>query len=793
MKSIKFNEAFKIVNPEYAYLKLTPNNSVRNNSTYKIARVITSIYKNAFQRIQAEERKLIKILGKEFTMGIKYKFQTMEKISYFIYMEKKRIEFYFIVPRQYLNLIEEKMGDVWSGITVEEVTNVPFFSNKAEKSQLVYDKEDALSLQVDRRDNELLKSTLNVTTVMEEGDKVGLFYNFIPTQQHGWRSKYKYTIDKINNFEPVDRDKGKVSYLLKYSMLILTSIMNEVLNVFVDEKKAEKHNIFEAILSKINKRQKELLPETHKKENAMIVKTQVLALSESKSTTRRYNNMKSLTQSFETVSGDNKLIPKKYKKYFNPESFSLNGAAINHMSDLESGSLISIPGREILEEYNFIDKVDTKETQVPEELREGKFLIGENTFRGNKQRAHLSTDFDFQFLSLILIGPNRAGKSTLIGNLGENAITHGECVVNFDFIGNCELSEEMSSLFPKEKTLNIVCDDPSKLQGFGYNEVEQSEDPFTRYANAKMQTAQLNTFVNSINNADQPLTTRMERYLQSAANIVFSQCGSFKNVFEVLMDHNKRHGFINAVPDELRNDLDECIDALYELDEMEMNKETKMQEVTGTRYSRIDGIIDRLNKLKANPFMEKMLKIGTENNINLVDEFQKSQLINIKIPETMFSTDEEKDVYTTYWATKIDLALKLRKSKFNDLYGHKEHRKYMTKVNLFIDELYQVQNTEVYLKSKFSRWPKFNIKVIISCHYLNQIRHLREELRSASASYMLIAGCDKKNFKELESELYPYTEWDLLNLKRFHSLNLIKISDGYGKFITRMPVPVKSK
>jgi hypothetical protein len=779
MKSIKFNEAFKIVKPEYVYLKLTPNNSVRNNSTHKIAKVIVSIYKNAFQRIQAEERKLIRILGKEFTLGIKYKFQTMEKISYFIYMEKKRIEFYFIVPKQYLNLIEEKMSDVWSGITVEEATAVPFFSNKAEKMQLVYDKEDALSLQVDRRDNELLKSALNVTTVMEEGDKVGLFYNFIPTQQHGWRSRYKCTIDKINNFEPVDRNKGKVSYVFKYSMLVITSIMNEVFNGFVNEKKKEKENLFESILRKINKRQQELLPETHKKENAIVLKTQMLALSESQDVTRKVNNIKSLTQSFETISGDNKLIPKKYKKYFDPESFSMGGAEINHLSDLESGSLISVPGREILEEYNFIDKVDTKETQVPDELQEGKFLIGENTFRGNKQKAYLSTDFDFQFLSLILIGPNRAGKSTLIGNLGKNAIEFDECVVNFDFIGNCELSEEMSALFPKEKTLNIVCDDPSKLQGLGYNEVEKSDDPFTRYANAKLQTAQLNTFVNSINSSDQPLTTRMERYLQSAANIVFSQSGSFKNVFEVLMDHRKRHNFIGAIPEELRNDLEECIDALCELDE-----EDKEGNVDGTRYSRIDGIIDRLNKLKANPFMEKMLKIGTENNINLVDEFQKAQLINIKIPETMFSTDEEKDVYTTYWITKIDLALKLRKAKFKD------DRRSMKKVNLFIDELYQVQNTEMYLRTKLSRWPKFNIKVIISCHYLNQIRHIREELRSASASYMLIAGCDKKNFKELESELYPYTEHDLLNMKRFHSLNLIKMSDGHGKFITKMPTPI---
>jgi hypothetical protein len=57
---------------------------------------------------------------------------------------------------------------------------------------------------------------------------------------------------------------------------------------------------------------------------------------------------------------------------------------------------------------------------------------------------------------------------------------------------------------------------------------------------------------------------------------------------------------------------------------------------------------------------------------------------------------------------------------------------------------------------------------------------------------MLIAGCDKENFKELQDELKPYTLEDLMNLKRFHSLNLIKMKDGYGKFITRLPAPVNT-
>ena len=52
---------------------------------------------------------------------------------------------------------------------------------------------------------------------------------------------------------------------------------------------------------------------------------------------------------------------------------------------------------------------------------------------------------------------------------------------------------------------------------------------------------------------------------------------------------------------------------------------------------------------------------------------------------------------------------------------------------------------------------------------------------------MLIAGCSKDNYNELKEELEPYELEDLLNLKRYYSLNLIKTNDGYSKFITKLP------
>lgn len=211
MPSIKFSNYLQIINPEYVYLKLTPNNSILNNFTHKIAKAINSLHKNILQNIKKERFKLVKFLGlkyfvlpyiKECELPTKWSFRVPTKVSFYVYMEKQRIDFYFIVPRHHLSIIKEKINDVWTNITVNEVETIPEFGEWATKYYLVYTKEDGLSLAVDRRTNELLESNLNIVDVMEEGDKAGIFYNFMPTSQNTWRSIYRLTIKKVSKGMP---------------------------------------------------------------------------------------------------------------------------------------------------------------------------------------------------------------------------------------------------------------------------------------------------------------------------------------------------------------------------------------------------------------------------------------------------------------------------------------------------------------------------------------------------------------------------------------------------------------
>ncbi|MGE7667415.1 hypothetical protein ACQKMN_17075 [Ureibacillus composti] len=785
--------------PVYLFAKVKPNNSIRNQQTHLLAKTISNMHRSIIQNLKITQRKHLKLLKKDLFIPTKFEYNLVGKISFFIYMEKEKIEFYFIYPEYVKQTLEEKLSSIWNNVTIEylDQSELPSFGEDALKCQMEFAKEDGLSLHTNRTSNDLLNATLNVVEVLEKDDKVGILYNFIPTSQNSFKQSYIHTIEKVKKGQPTERKKTGIPYLAKMLISLIDTLMKDLSEAIAgkNESKAE-DNFLDALLDKLNGG-KQISESTEKKGRGHILESQIVVFSETKekNRVRELSYTTSIADAFGVIEADNKFTKKSYKKKVDLTSTRLNGATVNKIYDEEAQNFLALPGRELIERYSFMDKVETHETQLAKDLQEGTFCIGDVTYRGRSQKAYLSDDEQFKKLTLLVIGPTRVGKSKLLANLGVNAIDNGECNIVFDFIKNCELSDEMASCLPKEKVLEIECSDFEKLQGMGYNEVGVSDDPFKQYENAKRQTSNTLTLINSVNDYGDSsrLTPKMERYLESACLVVYISNGSLKDVFALLLNHRIRHEFIQKVPEKQKEFLSEYIDSLYELDEEKEVKQKITNGKTTTTVSRTEivgtkiqaGIIDRLNALKRNTYMELMLKKNTDNNINLVEEMQKNQLIVIKMPQAMFTTDAEKDVFTTYWMTKIWLALQVRADKYKE--------KDLVKVNLFIDEIYQVAHTEKFLKTKLSQIAKFGMKPIVSCHYINQLKYMRDELRSANTSYMLIAGCDKKNFDELKEELYPYTAEDLKNLKQFHSLNYIKTKDGYAQFITKLPKPIKSE
>lgn len=766
MEALKLSNYFELVNPIYTYIQIIPHRSIRNYNSSNIAKAISQTYRAVNKRIHREQKKIF--------------FDCNFKISYIIDIEKNNASFYFIIPTLYKTTILEKITEIWSKATVKEVENLPMFSFNSSNYSLSYKKHDGLSLCVDKKSNEPLNTILNVMVGMKEQEKIRIAYNFMPISQIGWKERYEEMENKIKNSKPLEKKISSFEFILKTFIGTILGTLDcilEVLNDFTGNNiKTENESLYKSVMS-ILEQQNTISKATKYKKEQTIINTQIVVMSESNDKTNQENNALSVCQSYHVLDEDNELVYKRFKNTINLTDYDFKTDTSMCSSD-ECQNFIQIPADTLLKEFK-INHIENTETDIPLELREGVMCIGTNICKGISTKAYISTDKDYRNLTLCVIAPTRAGKTNLLKNIARDSIDNGECSIIFDFCGQCEFSDDVSAVIDKSKVLNIDLSDFSKLQGLGFNELfSYSNDKFEIYKSAKMQTSQLVNYINSIN-INSELEPRMNRYLKASALIVFINKGSIKDVFNVLENHKERKKFIDKVPKNQCENLEEYILTLQELDDRSRATKDNPSEVIGTKISFIQGILNRLDTIKSNTYMELMLKQDCNRNINLVKEMQKSQLICLRMPENMFSTDEERDVYCNYWLNKIWGALQQRHSQIKE-----DDR---IKVNLFFDELYQVPSTQTFLKTKLNQIAKKTCQPIISCHSLEQIKYIRPELKSANTSYMLISGCNKDNYNELKEELEPYELEDLLNLKRFHSLNLIKTNDGYAKFITKLP------
>ena len=187
-KSMKFNEYIQIVKNEYVTVQIVPAKSNRNNNTDAIAKIINKMYLKANQMIIRENKKLI--------------ITTQSKVSYYIHITKDKVEFYFIIPKIHITKFKTKIIEVWKNVEVKEVDRIPLDLNKGTKYQLNYKYNDNLSLDVDKRSNDLLNANLSTLEILESGESIGIFYNFIPTSEREinyFQVNHNSIVDKYKN------------------------------------------------------------------------------------------------------------------------------------------------------------------------------------------------------------------------------------------------------------------------------------------------------------------------------------------------------------------------------------------------------------------------------------------------------------------------------------------------------------------------------------------------------------------------------------------------------------------
>ena len=816
--SMKLNDYFKLNKPNYVYLKLIPNTSIRNHKTNTIAEIINGLYLDVVERFKKHNK------GFSYTLPA--------KVSFIIDIFSDNAYFYLVVPELFVKQFKQKLTDTFGKITIDQVEGIQSIYKYCTKYSMDYARDDVMSLSVDKRENELLEANLSVMDILQDDDRLTIIYNFIPQSKlslSSWKNHHADMMKKYKEGRCLDKTFTLNKVVLAVSNILFCTIDTLVNTVNWICGNEEKNDDLRKRFIPVQ----ELTKTTIKKENAEIVKTQIMLLSQSKDETREKDNMKTLINTF-SVAGegaDNKLIAKKVidkdkpksigikktsksnlsrnKKVeenkmpvFNVEEHTFNCDIMRMSTDEIGSNAILVPGKTLIEEYH-LEAVQHVETMIPDELQNGSVRYGENTFRGKTTTVTTSTNEDANCMPVIVMAKMGGGKSTFFENNGVDAIKNNEGLIVIDFIKNCELSDNIISNIPKEKTIVIDFSDYACSEGFSFNEINMirdMKDPMSRYECAGLQNALITQFIDSL--GEEEFSASMGRYLDAACSaVLIHENKTIKDIVKCLEDYKARaeymqqlEKFKQLMPEEYQELIDDDLTALEELNEYRdvkvNNKKTGEVEVSGTSSSKISGILSRVSQLKKNPALKFMYARKPKNNINLAQLMQEGKAIFFKLPQNKFSSVTSKNVMVSYLFSKIEMAGIVRAEVYK---GQK-----LRTVNVICDEIHQSKDSFNNIYRISTELRKFRTKLIISTHGFHKIAPIKDTLIEAGSSIIMLRGTSTKNFEVMQDEFekFGFTTDDLVSLNHtedYKGLCLIATKKGRHGCIVELPKPVKNK
>lgn len=753
-ESIKLSKYIEIQKAEYTHIQVIPSKSCRNTNTDKILVLANTMYKKLDRLIRIENKKLI--------------ITSKLKLSYYIHITKRCTEFYFIVPTVFYSQVKTKLSETWKNVEIKKVNALPININDCTKYQLSYKLNDVLSLNVDKRSNSLLNANLSVLEILQDDEAVGIFYNFIPMSQKEQNYFKISSQEALNNFRKgINLKKSKnIVDLGVISLKFLVDFINGLLNAFLSAPK-NSHNI-------INHIEKSTSSSTQRKAKSDIIKTQAIICAKSDEKEREKQLCTTTFNTFSNINGDNELEMEEVKKNIDIYKDDIKVKA-NYTSTLESGKFINIAGKDIIEQHKNIKHNKLLELRAPKCLEDGEVRLGEVKHKDDKQMIYYSTDEQMKRLGRVLLGPMGAGKDYYMTNMAKDIIKVGRGLIVLDYIDKCQLADNIKAITPIDRLIEINCANPKQLQSFAYDEYKYNDsDKEVDKIDICMQKAQqYNMLLDTINDVNSTLTPRMLRYLNAAATIVFrvNQYSSFKDIIDVLKNPTKRDNIISLLPASAKELLQDEIDDLEEL-----SKRDKKGNIENAD-SKIDGILDRISKLKSSSIYTKLSYISeSTNNVDFIKAINEGKVILIKIPAKRFSKTM-RSLLATFFLQKVWIA--------------KEQGATETQTELFINEIHQSYHCQLLMEDILVECRKFNLTPTLAMHYLSQgTKKLKESILASGSSFLLLSGCDKKAYDELKHyfEKDGYSENDLVELDRYNALCLIKNEETqYSSFVCKLP------
>lgn len=776
---MKVSDYFEIIKPDYQYIKLVPSSAIKDYDSSSLVIIANQIYKKLMHRITINEKKLF--------------YEVRSSVKYLICITKTNVSFYYIMPKLYVNLAIEAISKSWNGkctATIVDESEVRILDDPT-VYEARYKYEDFMSIKTDGKSNSFLAKALSVIEILEDDDEIQIAINMIPCNRSNiqWRTYYTDMYKKYKTGLPIIKDKTSLLYAIDLLRYILTDVLDGILHgLRTSFDKEAKKNAEPMISSNFT----EVSQATKNKKDAgeRLVDTQIFVLSKSESKSRELLNAKATCNSFNEVRGDNEFTFKKRKEFIGIKK-RVWSKHTNIIESKENANFISIPGQTILDNIKNIEHIATHEVPAVEELLEGIVPYGNMTYKGKEFTMYLNENDELAYLPIIIMTKQGGGKSSWFENVGvflmnnymrkmkQGIPSKKESLFVIDFIKNCEMSYNIMNNIAPEDIVKIDLSKASDIQGIGFNEtIINFDDKDERLDSASDQSQEMMKFIDTINEKGEPLSPKMRRYFNAACRVCFIHSNqALRNVVHVLEYADVRHDYIERIPSELVKDLTSSIKKLEELDDGE----------GGTKLNLVQGILDRVGLLEENSILERMYNKDTKENIDIAKCIQDGKAVFILMPQNKFRSPMVKNILVTYFISKLFIASIVRAENIN--------AKKLTRTTLIIDEIVQAKGCYETFDDILTQLRKFRIRPILSAHFWGQIKYFQSSLNTAGLSVILPQGSDKSNFEELKKEFNNsgFDVDDLLNLKKFNSLNAVQTEKGFTGFISQFPSPVAGK
>lgn len=367
-------------------------------------------------------------------------------------------------------------------------------------------------------------------------------------------------------------------------------------------------------------------------------------------------------------------------------------------------------------------------TDLPTSLLAGGIKIGTRKFHGQEVSVFLpTTNHDELCLPRCVIGGMGTGKTKGFGsNLAVEAVRNGMGAVVID-PARGEIGDEVESVLDPGQVVRIrFGTSPIALD---WREAKHSKNVLNRLAN------ELVSFCEA---ASEEAGAQTVRYMRMAAKA--APDGKLSNMVRALTDLVYLKSILPGMRSQDQEDWQEFV------------------KMSDARRAQIAApVLNRFDVIRGDDYLCECL--DATDGVDLVELLDKPRVIIFDIPKSELGT-EGVDILASLIATKLDLAMVLRKTKFP--------------VFVIQDEPHQYQRGARIWKSAAVESRKWRFAYVWMFHSWEQIpRSVAMIIQDAGAQYHLYTS-SKATYRALAEEIKPFELEEAMKTPTHWAINVIK-------------------